>query len=189
MKYIEIIKESFGDKFKDLKLNTSNKNKLKEFERLGLSGLKMSSIDLPEPDADPLTVIRSKASQAGPGVIVEDTSLDVEGHPEVGVNIRWLVDKIQEYKGSKAEFRVLLGILLNNKVFVYEGLVRGVLVEPRGSGFGFDPMFLPVGSRKTLGEEKSDEYNPRAIAVKNFLDDNPYAVLEPLHTWKGKWQH
>lgn len=181
-----LIRESILDNFK---LNTSNPMKLKDFQRFGLGGLTMSSIDLPEPDADPITVIRSKASQAGENVIVEDTSLDVDGHPEVGVNVRWLIDEIHKFKGSSATFRVLLGVLVDEKVRIYEGVTYGKIVEPKGSGFGFDSVFLPNGATKTFGEEKNDKFNPRAIAVKNLMDDNPIAVLDPLHSWEGKWQH
>lgn len=41
----------------------------------------------------------------------------------------------------------------------FEGRVDGTLVwPPRGSaGFGYDPMFLPDGKRKTFGEMTADE--------------------------------
>ena len=168
-------------------LNTSNPNKLREFKRLGLSGIKALRRDLPEPDADPLTVIRSKASQIGPNTIVEDTSLEVEG-ADVGVNVKWLLDNLDRYEGRKATFRVLLGILREGQVEVYEGRVEGTLVPPRGDGFGFDPVFLPDGASKTLGEAKPDRYNARALAVRAFLRGRPARTLPPLDKWEGDWQ-
>ena len=58
-----------------MKLNTSSRDKLKEFKRLGLAELECYSVDLPEPNASPLEVIASKATQVGEMIIVEDTSL------------------------------------------------------------------------------------------------------------------
>ncbi len=71
-------------------LNTSNPGKLKEFERLfGQHGasLQTTYVDLEEIDADPITVAVHKASQLEEGVIIEDTSLEIEG-ADVGMNIR-----------------------------------------------------------------------------------------------------
>ena len=181
---IWLLKENKNDQ---IFLNTSNSDKLKEFQRLGLAGIKAFSRDLPEPDADPITVIRSKASQAGPNIIVEDTSLDVDG-ADVGTNVKWLISNLDQYEGRKATFRVLLGILRDNKVEVYRGIVEGTIVRARGDGFGFDPVFLPKGAKKTLGESKPDRYNARALAVKSFLRGKPTSIHEPLHDWQGKWQ-
>jgi inosine/xanthosine triphosphate pyrophosphatase family protein len=171
-----------------LSLNTSNAAKLREFQALGLGGLRISSLDLPEPDADPLTVIRSKATQAGPNVIVEDTSFDVEG-ADVGVNVKWMIDQIGVFAGRRATFRVLIGIYRDGRVEVYEGSVSGVLVAPRGTGMGFDPIFQPDGAEHTLAEAKPPEFNARAIAVSRFKDQKPAWVLDPLPDWPGPWQN
>ena len=170
-----------------LYLNTSNPDKLAEFRRLGLSDIQAMGRDLPEPDADPLTVIRSKASQMGENVLVEDTSLDVDGE-DVGVNVKWLLNNLEQFVGKRATFTVMMGVLREGVVEVYRGSVQGTLVEPRGKGFGFDPAFLPDGARHTLGESKPDRYNARALAVKNFLKGRAYRTLPPLKNWEGPWQ-
>lgn len=169
-----------------LKLNTSSRDKLKEFKRLGLAELECYSVDLPEPNASPLEVIASKATQVGEMIIVEDTSLDIDG-VDIGVNIKWLIDSLGQHIGRKAVFRVLLGVQRNGCIEVYAGEVQGIIVLPKGQGFGFDPYFLPDGSERTLGEEKPDRFNARALAVTNFLNENPSDLLEPLH-WDGEWQ-
>jgi XTP/dITP diphosphohydrolase len=168
-------------------INTSNPNKLAEFRRLGLAGIETLTMDLREPDADPVTVIRSKASQMGPNVLVEDTSLDVEG-ADVGTNVKWLLGDLDRYIGKAATFRSLLGILRGGRVEVYVGEVPGKIVRPRGKGFGFDPVFQPDGSEYTLAEEKLDSLNARAISVKAFLAGRPDKVLAPLPDWDGPWQ-
>ncbi len=169
-----------------MRLNTSNRNKLEEFKRLGLAELECYSVDLPEPDASPLEVIASKATQVGEMIIVEDTSLDIDG-ADVGINIKWLTDSLDQHLGKRAVFRVLLGVQRNGCIEVYAGEVQGTIVTPKGQGFGFDPYFLPDGSKHTLGEEKPDCFNARALAVVNFLNENPSNLLEPL-CWSGEWQ-
>jgi hypothetical protein len=91
--------------------------------------------------------------------------------------------------GKKATWRVLLAVLDGGKVMVrsmrlslpqansfftqpttlmqiYEGVTEGTLVHPAGdSNFGFDPIFKPNGSTKTLAEDKPDSVNARAAAV------------------------
>lgn len=57
---------------------------------------------------------------------------------------------------------------------VGEGTVEGELVlEPRGSGgFGYDPMFVPLGERRTmaeLGPEEKDAISHRGKAFRGLL--------------------
>jgi len=177
-----------------LRLNTSNQGKLAEFNRMfGQSGITVDStkIDLREIEAGPLEVVCHKATSAGEGVLIEDTSLDVEG-ADVGVNVRWLMENIGDHTGKKATWRVLLGVLQNGRVLVYEGITEGKIVEPTGAdGFGFDPVFLPEGSTKTLAEDKPDAVSARAAAIGALVQGMHIRMMEPIRTedWKGSWQH
>jgi XTP/dITP diphosphohydrolase len=68
---------------------------------------------------------------------------------------------------------VLVFIAPNNIRIMAEGLLKGVIIEsPRGSnGFGYDPIFLPVGHSKTLAEMGAAEKNSlshRAVAVQSI---------------------
>ena len=62
-----------------------------------------------------------QATAAGEGVLIEDTTLDVEGK-EVGVNVRWMdfankdASDMDGFAGRKATWRVLLGLLEQGKV-------------------------------------------------------------------------
>lgn len=172
-------------------INTSNQGKLKEFERLFAShgiSLKSTQYDLREIDADPLTVVVHKASQLNEGVLVEDTSLDIEG-ADVGVNVRWLIDNLNVYVGRKATCRVLLAYQKEGKIHVFEGRISGKIVEKQGAnGFGFDPFFLPDNASETLAQSKPDRFNARAKAVESLLTGNPIAIRAPLLDWNGPWQ-
>ncbi|MDP1879318.1 MAG: non-canonical purine NTP pyrophosphatase [Parachlamydiaceae bacterium] len=173
------------------KLNTSNLRKFEEFKYLFAkygSILETTHFDLKEIDADPIKVVAHKASQLGENIIVEDTSLDVKG-ASFGVNIRWLLDHLTEYEGRKAEWIVLLAFRQDNEIYIYKGSVSGIIVLPRGSaGFGFDPVFLPNGSTKTLAESKPDLFNARAKAVESLLKGDVWTKHSIIENWEGSWQ-
>jgi XTP/dITP diphosphohydrolase len=173
------------------KLNTSNQGKFQEFKRLFAkygNTLETSHTDLKEIEADPIKVVAHKASQLGENIIVEDTSLDIEG-ASIGVNIRWLLDLLAEYAGRKAEWTVLLALRQDNQVYIYKGSVSGIIVEPRGTtGFGFDSVFLPNGSNHTLAESKPDAFNARVKAVASLLQGNVWTKHSIIENWEGPWQ-
>jgi len=167
------------------KVNTSNAGKLAEFRKY-LGDVVATPHDLEEPDADLYTVIQYKASQFE-DVIVDDTSLEIEG-VAAGVNIRWLLETLDEHIGKRAEFVCLLGLRRGDEVKIFEGRQWGTLVAPRGNSFGFSNHFLPVGTTKTFGEARPDALNPRKHAVDRLLLDTPARVLPVLMTWNGKFQ-
>lgn len=175
-----------------MKLNTSNKGKFEEFKRLFEAyghELEMSNIDLPEIDADPITVVAQKASQVGEGVIVEDTSFEVEG-VLVGINVRWMLDHLPEYAGKKAVWTALLAYRSGDKILIYQGKIPGMIVQPRGlNGFGFDSVFLPDGSNETLAESKPDRFNARAKAVEALIKNDLLTMNALIQKWDGPWQH
>jgi inosine/xanthosine triphosphate pyrophosphatase family protein len=170
-------------------LNTSNHNKFREFCEYGLQGVHRTEIDLPEPNSDPITVVAYKASSVPPKTIIEDTSLDVEG-AEIGVNVRWMLDRLDKFVGKKAVITTLLAVLEDDgKVYIYEGKLTGKIVNPSGGGFGFDSVFLPDGSNKTLGEEKPKHISARYKAVQNFLNRRVHDIVSPIENWDGEMQH
>lgn len=169
-------------------VNTSNPGKAAEYRRFLGKELKMTDIDLEEPDSDEITVIRYKASQVPEGTLVEDTSLHVES-VDVGVNVKWLLSTLPDHVGKKASFVVYMAYRHDERIHVYKGQVDGVITESSGSGgFGFDNVFLPNGTDKTLAEEKPVHYNPRYIVVQKFITGDQYGQFEPLYQWDGPWQ-
>jgi XTP/dITP diphosphohydrolase len=134
-----------------IRVNTSNRVKLEEFRKYFGTDISIEQKDLQEPNSDPITVVRYKASQFE-NVLIDDTSLDIEGE-SVGVNIRWVLPRLKTLIGRRATFVSLLGIQSNGKVFVFKGEVSGRIVEPKGENIGFLAYFLPDGASRTLGEE------------------------------------
>jgi non-canonical purine NTP pyrophosphatase (RdgB/HAM1 family) len=119
-------------------------------------------------------------------VMVEDTSLCIDkqgGFP--GPFIKYYLQCIPLNQiansnwGSAAQSIVNLAIGRlgeNGNITIskdFEGLVQGNIVESKGNnGFGFDPIFRPVGSNLTNAQMTMEEkalYNPRTRAFEHIL--------------------
>jgi len=120
----------------------------------------------------------------------DDTGLEVEalnGRPGVysaryageGCSFEDNIDKVLlELRGIKnrnACFRTVISLIINGIKYQFEGRVDGVLLhERRGEkGFGYDPIFLPLGSDRTFAEMPLDLKNKishRGIAVRKLVE-------------------
>ena len=133
-------------------------------------------------------MVAHKAGRMDEHVLVEDTSLVIEG-ANIGVNVRWLIDRLPEYVGKKAVWEVLLAFRKGDQVYIYEGAVPGCIVAPRGKDeFGFDPVFMPEGAEKTLAEDKPNHYNARALAVQSLMNNKIFKIVPVINEWEGLWQ-
>lgn len=120
----------------------------------------------------------------------DDTGLEVEalnGRPGVysaryageGCSFEDNIDKVLlELRGIKnrnACFRTVISLIINGIKYQFEGRIDGVLLhERRGEkGFGYDPIFLPLGSDRTFAEMPLDLKNKishRGIAVRKLVE-------------------
>lgn len=181
-------------------LRTSNQNKLREFQRYGLDIVAEPGADLPEVEGTPEEVIIHKALAAGANVLVEDTSLDVEGF-NAGVNIRWMLDTMTQQMCSSAQpiepkaiWRVMLAYHDGVTMHVAHAETKGHLIaQPRGAGFSFDPYFVPEGYILTLGEldllDAKDHISARkAAAMKMLSGDHKCIPVASIPKWTGAYQ-
>lgn len=139
---------------------------------------------LPEPQADTLEeVVLSKLAAVRdiPGyVIVEDSGLFVpslNGFPGV-YSAHFLKSwgfgpllELLERRDRRAYFRTVAGLQRGNRHWTFVGEVHGrIAPRPRGKeGFGYDPIFVPVGSRRTFGETPAPEKNLRSHRAAALL--------------------
>jgi XTP/dITP diphosphohydrolase len=173
--------------------NSSSAPKKEEFARIATrvygKGVILTSFDFDEIAATQEEIMAHKVTCVAPYTIVEDTALEVEG-AHVGVQIRWLIEKLSLYIGHTATWRVLLGYRdESGRAYLFHGEVKGRLVAPQGKHFyGFDPYFLPDGAQKTLGEEKAYRFSARGIAIENLMKAKAYGILPVISYWEGPWQ-
>ena len=168
---------------------TSNKNKFEEAQ-VFIPDLKQLNIDLLEIQSlDPKEIIRNKLEQAyqhtNGEFIVEDTSLHLEalsGLP--GPFIKWFLETIGkaglariafEAKQPVAVARAIIGYSrAENDFHFFEGMVKGTIVEPRGtSKFGWDPIFMPYGQKQTFAEMSlgaKNEISHRSAAFRKLKE-------------------
>lgn len=166
---------------------SNNKNKLDEIravlnESIRIMGLKESGIDreIPEPHATLEENAREKSTTihalTGQDCFSEDTGLEVVAlNNEPGVrsaryagdegdfkkNTAKLLFHLKNAENRKARFRTVISLILNGKEYQFEGICRGTITEEtRGvHGFGYDPVFVPEGSKQTFAEMTMEEKN------------------------------
>ena len=158
-----------------MKFITGNKDKMKEFRAILGDDVEMLSIDLVEiQNIDAHNIIRAKLAEAVRlgynNCLVEDTSLYLDGLKGLpGPLIKWFMKTIgnegilQLARSSgnfSAQAKTIIGYSAQDgSVDFYEGVIAGSITEPRGEGFGWDPIFIPIGHDKTFGEMSAEEKN------------------------------
>jgi XTP/dITP diphosphohydrolase len=166
---------------------TNNQHKIDEIRSIPNLGYEIISlkeaginIDIPEPHNTLEENATEKSSViyklTGQDCFSEDTGLEVEAlHGEPGVksaryageensfkkNIDKLLLKMQGVENRNAQFRAVLSLILNGREFRFEGICKGtILANTKGNeGFGYDPIFLPLGATKTFAEMNMEEKN------------------------------
>ncbi len=156
-----------------------------------LLGYPVQHINLDIPEIQALKVqdlieqkTRAAYQQVGRPVLVEDTSLAFHawnGLP--GALIRWFLDTVGNEgicrmldgfadRGATAE--TCLGYYDGRDFVTFSGTIEGTIARrPRGeNGYGWDPLFIPLGKKKTFAEmtdeEKAGLVSMRKEAVLRF---------------------
>jgi non-canonical purine NTP pyrophosphatase (RdgB/HAM1 family) len=168
---------------------TGNRYKAAEARRILGACLAIEEVDLPEIQSlDPLEVLRAKAAEAWSRLqrplVVEETALELRalgGFP--GPLVKWMLEAVgaegiarcaQALGDPTAVARCLVLYRDGAGEVVGEGRDPGRLVlPPRGdSGFGWDPVFAPVGCDRSyaeLGPEEKDARGHRGRAWRDLL--------------------
>jgi len=126
----------------------------------------------------------------GVSCFADDTGLEVEAlNGEPGVlsaryagehknnedNINLLLQKLVCVQNRKARFKTIITLVQPEGVTVFEGIVKGEILQKRRGlmGFGYDSVFQPEGLDKTFAEMSVQDKNlisHRAIAVKKLIN-------------------
>lgn len=152
--------------------------------------------DIPEP----FNTLRENAHEkcrviaglTGKDCFSEDTGLEVDtlnGDPGVfsaryageqataADNIQKLLAQLGTAENRKARFRTVICLIMNGETHYFEGVCEGhITFGPRGgSGFGYDPVFVPEGSRLTFAEMGADA--KKAISHRKKAFDKLFLFL------------
>ena len=89
-------------------------------------------------------------------------------------NIEKIWKELKGIRNPKAIFRSVIYVHLNKKKICFQGKVEGsIIYEKRGlEGFGYDPIFIPKGYKKTfaeLGDTTKNKISHRALAIVQLL--------------------
>ncbi len=85
-------------------------------------------------------------------------------------NNKKLLQDLAGQENRKAHFSTFICLILDGNIHFFEGRMDGqITLSPSGgNGFGYDPIFMPVGSNRTLAEMSMEEKNAISHRAKAF---------------------
>lgn len=179
---------------------TNNLNKIKEVQNLVPQHIKLLSLkdigcfeDIPETQ----DTIEGNAMQKANYIrnkydydcFADDTGLEVEalnnmpgvdsahyagGHRNAEDNMNKLLKELENASGRTAQFKTIIALNLNAKIELFEGICKGEIINSkRGEhGFGYDPIFQPVGYNQTFAEmdmQLKNKISHRGKAISKLI--------------------
>lgn len=179
---------------------TNNKNKLQEVQAM-LTNITLKTLaeincteDIPETSPTIAGNAIQKVDYLTNNYSVEgfadDTGLEIEalnGEPGVysaryageeksaEANMSLVLEKLKNQSNRKARFKTVIALNLNGKQHIFEGICNGTIIsDKRGEkGFGYDPIFVPDGFKKTFAEmtmEEKASVSHRGKAVRKLIE-------------------
>ncbi|MEQ1619555.1 MAG: RdgB/HAM1 family non-canonical purine NTP pyrophosphatase [Terricaulis sp.] len=166
---------------------------------LGVEAVSAAELGLPEPEETEASFVGNAALKAraageatGLPALADDSGLEVfalGGDPGIysarwageerdfGMAMERVWEELRALGGGDRSARFVCVLALarpGEEIRCFEGEARGAIVwPPRGEeGFGYDPIFQPIGHDRTFGEMRHDEKLPlthRARAFEKLL--------------------
>ena len=194
---------------KQIVFASNNPHKLRELRELAGADMAILSLDdigchddIPETadtfEGNALLKVRWVKERYGYDCFADDSGLEVdalggepgvrsaryagEGHDSAANNAK-LLSRLSGTTDRRARLRTAIALLAgNDEPRFFNGSVEGeILTEAHGEGgFGYDPLFRPLGWNKTFAEATPDEKNAvshRGNAVRllmDFLSQQPW---------------
>lgn len=179
---------------------SNNKNKIKEIQQLVPTDIQILSledigcdVDIPE-TADTIegnAILKADyvTKNYGFACFADDSGLEIDAlNGEPGVysaryagsqrsdqdNMNKVLDKLQNQTNRKANFKTVIALNMKGEQHLFTGIINGEIIEEkRGTnGFGYDPIFVADGYKKTFAElsmEEKSAISHRGKAVKQLI--------------------
>ena len=185
---------------------TINRHKLAEVSAILGDSIELKSLkeigctdEIPETaetlEGNALMKARYIYERYGQDCFADDTGLEVDaldGAPGVysaryagpghdsEANMQKLLKELDGKNDRHAQFRTVIALIIGGEEHLFEGVVKGTILEEREGegGFGYDPIFRPEGydhSFASLGDEVKNRISHRARAVEKLVE-----FLQPL---------
>lgn len=176
---------------------TSNQHKLREIKSIALDGLEIVGLkeigfegELPEThetiEENSLEKAQFLSEKFGIACFAEDTGLIIDAlNCEPGVysaryageqatfddNINKVLLNMRGKENREAKFKTVITYYSEGNYVQFEGVTEGVILKERTGtdGFGYDPIFKPIGSEKSYAEMTLEEKNSFSHRKKSFM--------------------
>lgn len=176
------------DKFLEISSRLSD-----QFDMLSLNELDFSD-EIPEDfetlEENALQKARTIWKRFGHDCFADDTGLEIAAlNKKPGVysaryaglpsnsqkNVTKVLSEMERHENRKAKFRTVIALIIDGTEHRFEGVVSGSITRmPMGTGgFGYDPIFTPMGFDRTFSEMSINEKNNishRGRAFKQMLE-------------------
>lgn len=180
---------------------TNNKNKLKEIQNLVPERFIINSLDdigCKEEIPETGNTLKANASQKSHYILKkyqedcfsDDTGLEIDAlNGEPGVysaryagprrnsnhNMDKVLENLNTIENRAARFKTVISLILEGKEYFFEGVCEGVITKEKSGtdGFGYDPIFMPIGFDRTFAEMTIEEkgiISHRGKAIAKLVD-------------------
>lgn len=179
---------------------TNNPNKLKEVQAQLPQGIRLISLgeigcteDIPETqntiEGNAIQKANYIKSNYNLDCFADDTGLEVlslNGAPGVysaryagpqknaEANIEKLLSELKNKPNRKAQFKTVIALHFKGKLITFEGICKGEITHEKTGfgGFGYDPIFRPIGKTQTFAEMPLKEktiIGHRGLAIAQLI--------------------
>lgn len=179
---------------------SNNKNKIIELQSMLPDSIKIISLedigcleDIPETsetiEGNAILKANYVTQKYGFDCFADDTGLEVEflrGAPGVysarfageqrntNDNMDLLLSKLDQQQNRNAQFKTVIALNIKGKQLLFTGIAVGKITTKKigSQGFGYDPIFQPLGYSETFAElslETKNKISHRGIATQQLI--------------------
>lgn len=193
-------------KLKDIKFLTTNPKKAKDFTDfgLGVQTFDKEIVEVLSPDVEVVVLYKAKDTELN-NIVVEDTSLCVEGSDFMGTQIKHVYEQLgdDKFNGHKTTWEVSLCMKSGEYFYLATGRTEGILKYPAlDFGYHFDRILAIKNSQgeyqhfELYTPEEKLLIGPRFKALRlltQAIETGDYSKLKIIHEkdvpdWTGEYQ-